>query len=106
MEKPKVVVIEYFYREGGTFKVYGLKCFSNKYNIPLNHIETIIYETAEVGINFLPEHWGFKNLSFDSYNREPKWHQVEQIFDAFMPGVAEEDISDWIKRFSKATVFN
>lgn len=102
MEKERHIIIEYHYRDAGNFKVHGLKCFSNKQNIPLSEVEARIRERLIDQFYFFPEKWGFRRLSFESFipDLDHEWYELESVFEDFPVDEAVEDIGELLERGS------
>lgn len=100
MKTSRQIIIEYLYRDAGNFKVYGIKTFSNKQNIPLPEIEKTIRACLIDSLYFIPEQWGFDRLSFASFDPslDHDWHELDRIYEEVVSGDAEEDVVGLVGR--------
>ena len=76
----------YLYRDASNYKKHNAEVFSNKANIPIAEIDTIIRSVLIDGEWFYNEKWGLPDLHFNNWDEDidHHWHEyncVEETAD-------------------------
>lgn len=94
------IKLNYLYRDGGNYKVWGYEVFSNPDLLSIKGIEEKIRESLIGGEFFDPQHWKVTRLKFDDLVSEldHTWNE----FDSLAVTAEEPTNSNSITEFLKA----
>lgn len=75
------IKLNYLYRDGGNYKLYGFEIFSNPQGRTLTEIDLRIRECLIDGVYFDPLKWRIRPLKFDIWDSEldHSWNEFDGL---------------------------
>lgn len=96
------IKFNYFYRDGGNYKIYGSEIFPNPECVKVEEIEIKIRTVLIDGEFFEPHKWGLKRLCFEVWNNDLDhfWNEFESLKPTDEPHTVDRTITEFLKEIS------
>jgi len=98
------IKFNYFYRDGGNYKVWGSEIFSNPDSLLLNEVEERIRKSLIDGEFFDPKYWMVKRLQHDDWIPEldHTWNEFESVETTVEEATTDCSITQFLNEIAHA----